>query len=379
MEWLFRISIVGLLLSFCQVTRATSSPSLPVRLKQKFPLHSGVANIHIETETFREKLLLFTYGSCDSRDSLDSNHVIARNILPVDSSRVVWIIPEDAFSNGCISAWDESGNLAGRSDEQELPGESFKREVHRRRHADPGRRARRRDEAPIIMTNGTGFDVWGPWFDGVSVLKDNNLSAVDVETSKRKEIAIVGAGMSGLMTYLVLHQAGLKNVKILEAGQRLGGRVHTEYLTGGPFDYSYQEMGPMRVPYDTVFSNVTYNITDHHLVLRLAEEMNRINNHDKNLSVNFIPWIQNSENGLVYYNGVKLNNGLPPTQAQVAANSSFGPLTSLPPSTQALSDLVASRLPGEDFMVEMTKNIFQAHSDYISASPISLTLQLLLA
>lgn len=116
------------------------------------------------------------------------------------------------------------------------------------------------------MNNETGIDTWGPWFDGVELLQSKNLSAVDVESAKSKEIAIVGAGMSGLMTYLVLHQAGMTNVSILEASQRLGGRVHTAYLSGGPFDYSYQEMGPMRFPETVEYSNQTYNITDHQLV-----------------------------------------------------------------------------------------------------------------
>ncbi len=94
------------------------------------------------------------------------------------------------------------------------------------------------------MGASNGIDTLGPWFEGVTLLKDKEPSAVDVKAAKEKEIAIVGAGMSGLMSYLVLTQAGMKNIKILEAGQRLGGRVHTEYLSGGPFDYSYQVCVP---------------------------------------------------------------------------------------------------------------------------------------
>lgn len=116
------------------------------------------------------------------------------------------------------------------------------------------------------MTNATGIDAWGPWFDGVELLRNKEIGAVDVAKAKSKDIAIIGAGMSGLMTYLVLHQAGFTNVKIIEASQRLGGRVHTEYLSGGPFDYSYQEMGPMRFPETIEYSNETYNITDHQMV-----------------------------------------------------------------------------------------------------------------
>lgn len=118
------------------------------------------------------------------------------------------------------------------------------------------------------MTNATGIDAWGPWFDGVELLKDKEISAFDANDAKSKDVAIVGAGMAGLMTYLVLSQAGLTNVRLIEASQRLGGRVHTEYLSGGPFDYSYQEMGPMRFPETVKYDNESYNITDHQMVSR---------------------------------------------------------------------------------------------------------------
>ena len=52
------------------------------------------------------------------------------------------------------------------------------------------------------MTEENGFDVLGPWFDGVAHLTKTNITTVDEEAAKSKEIAIVGAGMSGLMTYL---------------------------------------------------------------------------------------------------------------------------------------------------------------------------------
>ena len=179
------------------------------------------------------------------------------------------------------------------------------------------------------MTNGTGIDTWGEWFDGVNLLKDNQPGPVDVAAAKSKSVAIVGAGMAGLMTYLVLAQAGLSNISIIESTHRLGGRIRTEYLTGGPFDYSYQEMGPMRFPaaYTDPSTNQTVNISDHQLVFSLAEEMNRLNGGDQNLSVNFIPWIQWNPKGLVYRKGFKLETGLPPTVAQMAANASLNPNT----------------------------------------------------
>lgn len=221
------------------------------------------------------------------------------------------------------------------------------------------------------MDNTTGIDVLGPWFEGVALLQDKQPGPVDVEAAKAKEVAIVGAGMSGLMSYLVLHQAGMKNVEILEAGQRLGGRVRTEYLSGGPFDYSYQEMGPMRFPYtyrDPETGEVL-NITDHQLVFQLAAEMNRINGHDRNWSVDFIPWIQNNPNGLVYRNGFKLPTGLPPTVAQIQEDPSLaGPVKELDNSTRALAAAVQEYLPGSEVYAQVAQNMFRAHKEWIGRS-----------
>lgn len=146
---------------------------------------------------------------------------------------------------------------------------------------------------PIEMGNDTGIDTIGAWFEGVKLLEHQQPSPIHVEEAKTKEVAVVGAGMAGLMTWLVLEQAGLTNLHIIEGSDRLGGRIRTEYLSGGPFDYSYQEMGPMRFPYQFVSGNETLNITDQQFVYQLADEVNNLNGHDEEWSVDFIEWIQN--------------------------------------------------------------------------------------
>lgn len=218
------------------------------------------------------------------------------------------------------------------------------------------------------MTQANGFDTWGPWFEGVNLLQGKDFGVIDVEAAKSKDVAIVGAGMSGLMAWLVLHQAGMTNLSIIEAANRLGGRVHTEYLSGGPFDYSYQEMGPMRFPatYKDPASNETLDINDHQLVFQLADEMNKLNGGDKNFSVDFVTWIQNNPNGLVYENGVKLDTGLPPTRADIAANASLGgPPMTIDNATLALNAALNQFLPDSEFGVTMAKNMFKAHQDWI--------------
>lgn len=334
---------------------ALSSPTLPIKLQTRSALNSRLSNVHVEYLVPVNGPVTFTYGTCSSIHERDSHHVIGRS---QDSShdRLVWIIPDNVWSRGCVSAWATDGRLLGRSEEQHLTQNGL------RRRSDSAK-----DDNPhsIPMTNATGIDAWGAWFDGVELLKAANLSTVDVKKAKSKKVAIVGAGMAGLMTYLCLTQAGLKNVEIIEAGNRLGGRVHTEYLSGGPFDYSYQEMGPMRFPTTIQLGNETYNVSDHQMVFQLADEMNRLNKFSKNLSVDFIPWLQSSSNGLYYYNGIKLANGLPPTLAQVSANSSLKMPSILDASTQELAEKVAEALPGQEFMVKMAQNMFKAHREYL--------------
>lgn len=91
---------------------------------------------------------------------------------------------------------------------------------------------------PIAMTGASGTDTPGPWFNGVKHLSRKEPGMIDVSAAKSKKIAIVGADTSGLMTYLVLHQASFTKMTMLEASNRIGGRVHTAYLSGAPFDYS---------------------------------------------------------------------------------------------------------------------------------------------
>lgn len=50
------------------------------------------------------------------------------------------------------------------------------------------------------------------------------------------DVLIVGAGFSGIGAARVLHQAGLKTL-VLEARDRIGGRVYTDEVKGSTFDY----------------------------------------------------------------------------------------------------------------------------------------------
>ncbi|KAI0020318.1 flavin-containing amine oxidoreductase [Xylariomycetidae sp. FL0641] len=326
--------------------------SFPVKLETRSKLNSRLANVHVSVDDTVSGPVQYTYGPCSSLDLRDAHHVISE-ASTASSSRLVWRLPEDVEAGGCISAWDSKGSLVGRSASQ--APKPHKRSLGRR------------NSDAIVMDADAGIDTLGAWFDGVELLKEKEIGAVDAEQAKSKEIAIVGAGMGGLMTYLILHQSGFTNISIIEASQRLGGRVHTEYLSGGPFDYDYQEMGPMRFPQSVVYENQTYNVTDHQLVFQLADEMNKLNNHDKNLSVDFIRWIQNNENAFYYYNGIKLDTGLPPTLKQVAENSSLALNLPLDKATQDAQSKVSAITNNVTAMIEIATNMHQAHRNFIDS------------
>jgi hypothetical protein len=353
--WRFSVgaAVIGLV--------ATSSA---LRIETRSVLNSRVANVHVDYEDHADGPVTFTYGPCDSQSQDEADHLVARSNsdLSTNSRRLVWVLPRDVSSGGCISAWSQNSELLGRSVAQQVHDTSRQKRSPESPHV-------KRENGSIPMNSSSGIDVWGPWFDGVALLESNSEQDIDVEAAKAKEVAIVGGGMSGLMTYLVLHQAGLKNITILEGSNRLGGRVHTEYLTGGPSDYSYQEMGPMRIPYQLQVGGEAYNISDQQPTIQIVEEINRVNAEAgrSDLHINLIPFIQNSPNGLSYFNGQKLENGLPPTNADVGADPSLGYIPpEIPESAEMLAADVAAALPGDDFVAEIANNMWQAHSDFLS-------------
>ncbi|MGA9175034.1 MAG: flavin monoamine oxidase family protein [Thermoactinomyces sp.] len=95
-----------------------------------------------------------------------------------------------------------------------------------------------------------------------------------------KNIIVVGAGMSGLVAASLLKEAG-HHVTVLEASERVGGRVYT---IRSPFQEGlYLDAGAMRIP------NV------HYLTLEYI--------HKFGLPIK--PFINSSPNDLIYVNGIK--------------------------------------------------------------------------
>ena len=148
---------------------------LPINLDVKAALDSRLANVHLSEAHPSFYPFTVTYGSCHTPEV---HHTISTVHTPA-SDRLLWAIPEDVFLDGCLSAWSVKRELVGRS--QPLMVNKHSSQWLKKRERD-----RLSKRSAIPMTNASGIDVQGPWFDGVELLKDKEISAVNVEQAKSK-------------------------------------------------------------------------------------------------------------------------------------------------------------------------------------------------
>ncbi|KAL8902920.1 MAG: hypothetical protein Q9207_004288 [Kuettlingeria erythrocarpa] len=341
----------------------TTATELPVKLEVKTALNSRSANIHLSQPQESVYPFTVTYGGCHSSAKIFERHHNISSVHRQETDRLIWLLPDDIESHGCLSAWSLNEELVGRS--EPLVINKGSRQWKKKRHLDKGTKLSKR--ASIPMTSASGIDAGGPWFDGVEALKEAEISTVEAAQAKARKIAIVGAGMAGLMTWLCLNMSGFQNLEIVEAGQRLGGRVHTAYLEGGPSDYQYQEMGPMRFPESIQYtgSNETIPINDMKLKFQLADVLNQMNEGNPNSTVKFIPWIQENPNGLYYFNGFKQANGLPPTVTEIEDNQSLTGEIPVDPQVGNITDLISGIACNPNTTVAVAKNIFTAFKAFV--------------
>ena len=62
----------------------------------------------------------------------------------------------------------------------------------------------------------------------LKLISKGQRSFIDKKMSINKyQVAIIGAGMSGLSAAVQLVESGITNIIVLEADNRVGGRIHT--------------------------------------------------------------------------------------------------------------------------------------------------------
>src|SRR5689334_1178275 len=112
-----------------------------------------------------------------------------------------------------------------------------------------------------------------------------------VASSRQQRIAIIGAGLAGLVAGCLLKRAG-QSVTIFEAKHVVGGRVKTlrERFTS---DF-YAEAGAMRIPHH------------HKLTRRLANDIFKLGKP--------LPFVNENKHGIIYINNQRT------TYAQYADN-----------------------------------------------------------
>ncbi|KAL3475543.1 hypothetical protein BJX99DRAFT_157795 [Aspergillus californicus] len=309
-------------------------------------------NIHLDfLDPGFSGALHIVYGDCEETTSTSNHHSLGTLAIKRDAhpERIVWITPPDTPHLNCLHAFSD-GSLLGRSHPIPIAAPLLKRE-----------------SIPIADY----ADAMGPWFDGVAYMADRAEPATPVvAAAKNSSVAIIGGGMSGLMTSLLLSSVGIHNWHIHESSERVGGRIRTKYLNNtAPEQYQYQEMGPMRFPVSITYAeqNETLEIQDHRMVFQLADTLNKINKaaDREDLTVNFIQFIQNNENTPAASGGNRLPNGRIPTTGDVAEDPDLV-YTAAGPNTTATDDAEAQydAYVAQDDLVSaknVADNIFRAH------------------
>ncbi len=177
------INYVWLLSLIASSTFALSN-DLPLKLAVKTSLDSRSANVHITSASNAAYPFTVSYGGCHSSTSQREAHHVISTVKDQDSDRLVWILPEDIPISGCLSAWSAGHELVGRS--EPLMVNKYSRPWMKKRELDQGARLNKR--ASIPMTNASGIDAEGPWFDGVELLKEKEIGAVSVKEAKAKSM-----------------------------------------------------------------------------------------------------------------------------------------------------------------------------------------------
>lgn len=309
-------------------------------------------NVHVDyVDRNFEGPLRLVYGDCRIQNPKQAHHELASAFVERDDKpeRFVWVTPPDAPQGHCLHAFSGAAAV-GRS-----APITISPSIHKREH----------------LANIT--DANGAWFDGVAYMASKNHSAAFVSKAKNASVAIIGGGISGLMTSLLLDSVGIHNWHIYESSERLGGRIRTKYLNKTrPDQYQYQEMGPMRLPFSVQYAdtNETFDFQDHRMVFQLADVLNKKNADSPDLHISFIPWIQNSPNVPADSGGSRMPNGQIPSVAQLARNISTvheaaSPGDEAVTSARASYEEFSNTFKDREHIRSIAGNMFKVHKEAI--------------
>lgn len=157
----------------------------------------------------------------------------------------------------------------------------------------------------------------------------------------------------------------------------LCSRIRTEYFDLPESKYQYQGMGAMRIPLTATFplgnDTLTLNFTSHEIVFQLADTLNKLNNHHGSVNIDWIPFIQNSDNELFFIGNKRNPHGSIPTISDVAKNSSLGTTTLHTPALDELMSKLREVMYDPPTMKLVASNLYKAHKKFlgmnISLSP----------
>ncbi|RUS33033.1 amine oxidase [Jimgerdemannia flammicorona] len=113
-------------------------------------------------------------------------------------------------------------------------------------------------------------------------------------------VGIIGAGMAGLFSALILKTAGI-HVTVFEVNDRVGGRVNTHYFPSEETQkWQYGEFGAMRLPFENA---------EHDLVFKVIDYLNELNKKDHpDRLIDLVEFKMTCDNGLTFYNNKMLTN-----------------------------------------------------------------------
>ncbi|KAL4928978.1 flavin monoamine oxidase family protein [Aspergillus undulatus] len=323
-----------------------------VRVTASEHVHPGeLANVHLDWLGTPPNAIKAVYASCQNLN-FSSPQTIADFQFPGQPpQRLAWAVPDDAPSNNCIYVTGSSPHgppqILGKSEPMHLTHKPKKRSV-----ADINN--------PLLKD----FDALGTWFDGVAAIKQKTQTHGGVASGhlpKESKIAIVGAGISGLATGLMLDSVGVHNWEIIEASERVGGRFRTRYMADTD---EWAEMGPMRLPYSVTYKedNETLRYTDHAMTFQLADMLNDMNRNDTKWRIDFIPWIQHHPNELIAQGTRRHPDGRIPTRAEIEADPSLDEASDM--GTVEYNDTKADMdriLKDKETLKSLQRNVWKAH------------------